>query len=191
MRYRLRTLLITCLPLLAGWVQAPANEVAIAQVSSPVAVGVLDAATEPTTALEWTDLAFAIKDRAHFDVAQLPDRVRALEGKRVRLRGYFYLGTARQEVQEFLLLGEIDTRPTVAKFGAAPDELPIHQLAAVEMTAGKTAKFTQQPVAITGRLTFSMVRLDGRACLVFRIIADSVEPVQRRSGYGPALVGGC
>jgi len=142
-------------------------------------------------ALKWTELTFTVEDRSRFDLAQLPVHVRALEGKKVRVRGYFHLGITSKEVQAFLLLGEIGTRPTVSKFGPLPDELPIHQLAAVEMSPGHTAEFTLNPVAVSGRLTFSIVESNGAPCLVFRIVADAVEAVPRRSGYGPCLVNGC
>lgn len=150
------------------------------------------APAEVATAVEWADLAFEAKDRAAFQVNQLPEPIRRLEGKLIRVRGYFHLGTADREAREFLLLGEIKSKPTVVKIGCRPDELPWHQLAAVEMAAGKKASVTYfQPVAVTGRLSFKVVTIEGKACLVFRIAAESVEAVKPRLGYGPALTSGC
>jgi hypothetical protein len=145
---------------------------------------------ESVTEVEWAELAFVAKDRAAFRAEELPDQVRRLEGKLVRVRGYFYPGTAGREVREFLLVGEISTKPTVLKFGL--HTLPIHQLAAVEMVAGKTAKvIVGQPISVIGRLTFKVAMIDGEAYLVYHIAADTIEPVKQRPGYGPALTSGC
>ncbi len=145
---------------------------------------------EPVTEVEWAELAFLAKDRTAFRAEELPGHIRRLEGKLVRVRGYFYLGTVGRETREFLLVGEINTKPTVLKFG--PQPLPMHQLAAVEMAAGKTAKvIVFQPISVIGRLTFKVVTIDGQANLVYHIVADTVEPVKQRAGYGPALSSGC
>ena len=92
---------------------------------------------------------------------------------------------------EFLLLGEINSSPTVTKPGTPPDEWPIHQLAGIEMASGKKAQFTNGPVAVTGKLTFKLVQWEDRAFLIFHVIADSVEVVKTRPGYGPAVGSGC
>ncbi len=147
---------------------------------------------EPVTEVEWAELDFVAKDRTAFRAEELPDHIRRLEGKLVQVRGYFHLSATGREVRKFLLVGEINSRPTVLKFGPPPDGLPMHQLATVEMAAGKTAKvIVFQPISVIGRLTFKVVTIDGQVNLVYHIVADTVEPVKQRPGYGPALTSGC
>lgn len=185
MRYRLRTLLIL-LAVAAGCAPTPP----VAQRQTPIVRK--EPSAEPLTALEWADLDFQVQDRERFDVAQLPDRVRRLEGTRVQVRGYFHEATHSLECNQFLLVGEINARATTTKFGPLPIEnLPLHQLAAVKMVDGRTASFTSRPVTVTGRLTFDVYRFDGRVVLVYRILADAVEPTAPRSGYHRALSSGC
>lgn len=190
MHYRLRTLLIVMWLNVAGC--AP-QEVGLAPGGGP-AVGVAaNPLIQPAIELEWIDLAFAIQDRRSFTVANLPDHIRKYEGRRVRVRGYMHAGMAPKDAREFLLLGEIATPPMVMKYGFTLDEMrrmPIDQLAMVVMPAGKGAAFIRGPVGVTGQLTFKVVESEGTAILVFHIIAESVEPVQPRTGYRPAIEGG-
>jgi hypothetical protein len=174
-----------------AWPATGPNEVAPAEMTKVTPVATTAQADDQPLVVEWSDLAFTVKDRATFDLTELPEGVRRLEGKRVRLRGYFHGAGTEKDPREFLLIGEIDTRPTTAKWGTRLEELPIHQLAAIEMVAGRRARFTREPVAVTGRLALEIVRWEGQAFLVFRILADRVDPVSRRSGYHPALSNGC
>jgi hypothetical protein len=153
-----------------------------------VAIG--DEPRQPIKNLEWADLAFEIKYRTHFDPGKLPENIRALEGKRVRVRGYMHLSVAGPNPRSFLLIGEVTT-PSIKPFGLLPDELPIHQLAEVEIADGRTTAVTPNPIAVTGTLEFKVVEWEGKAFLVFRIVANSVEQVEPRNGYRPALANGC
>lgn len=146
---------------------------------------------ETVTELEWTDLRFEILDRITFDVSQLPDHIRALDDRRVRIRGYFHGGAAASDVNEFLLLGEVNTPPVVSKFGVPLEEFPVDGVATVKLTGSRTTTFVRDPIAVTGRLTFKVIHFDGKVVCVIRLIADSVEPVQPRAGFGPVLVNGC
>jgi hypothetical protein len=150
------------------------------------------AGPESVTTVEWAELAFVAKDRAAFRVDDLPESIRRLEGKLIRVRGYFHAGSVSPKAREFVLIGEVNTRPTVSKFGAPPEGFPIHQLAAVEMAAAKKATVTVfQPVAVTARLTFKVITFDGQPQLVYHLVAESVQPVKPRPGYHPALTSGC
>jgi len=95
-----------------------------------------------------------------------------------------------KQVQQFLLVGEVRTLPMAHKHSFL-NELPIHQLAGVTIPEGRTAEFTLKPVAVTGRLEFNVVKVEGKAILVYRIVADTVEPVAPRDGFGPSITGGC
>ena len=136
-------------------------------------------------------MAFDIKDRTHFTPGKLPENVRALEGKQVCIRGYIYPGDATStHPKRFHLIGEVTT-PSIGIKGLLFDEFPIHQMADVEMADGLSAEFTFKPIAVTGRLDFKVVEWEGKAFLVFRIVANSVERVEPRNGYRPALAIGC
>ena len=185
MRYLRAVLIVMWMTCQWGYAAPPGDQETALDGETPAA------GLESVTPVEWSELAFAIKDRTEFDPAQLPEHIRGLEGKRIRLRGYFHLGSTSLKPTEFLLVGEIKWHPTATKRGTSPDELPIDQLAGVEMVPGQTARVTLNPVAVTGRLTFKVVKWNGKAVLVFCVVADSVKEVRPRSGYGPALSHGC
>jgi hypothetical protein len=192
MRYRLRTLLIVVsLMGKSGFCAPPSNIKSLSDSMPSTVVSAADSASERITPVEWSDLAFTVRDRKKFDASQIPDRVRALQGKRIRLRGYFHGGVSSREPTEFLLIGEVKVHPTPRPRRSLYDELPIDQLAAVKMEKGMTASFTRKPVAVTGRLEFEVLEWNGEAFLVFRLIADSVVEVPARSGYGRAMGDGC
>ena len=76
MRYRLRTLLIA-VAALAGCIQ-DVEQPAAPLMASPVPAETVE---RQVVALEWTDLAFSVQDRARFTVSELPERIRRLEGQ--------------------------------------------------------------------------------------------------------------
>lgn len=191
MRYLVRTLLIVLALASVNSGCGPAPR-PIAVAVAPLPLPELTApVAESAVPVEWSELSFVVHDRATFRVDQLSDRIRQLEGKLVTVRGYFHMATTGPEVRKFLLLGEINTPRTGLKFGASPYELPIHQIAAVELVTGQTAKVTEQPIAVTGRLRFEIVKFNDQASLVFQINAATVEPVLPRAGYHRALEWGC
>jgi hypothetical protein len=158
----------------------------------PTEAAATDSASESVRSVEWPELAFTVQDRKTFDESQIPDRVRALKGKRIRLRGFIHPSVTSSEPSEFVLVGEIKGQPTVYRpRSVLSGELPIDQLAVVKLEHGKSAKFTLKPVAVTGRLEFEVQKLEGEAVLVFRLVADSVVEVPSRPGYGRALGDGC
>jgi len=140
--------------------------------------------------VEWSELRFAVKEGAAFDVQQFPQAIRDLAGRQVRIRGYFHDGQLRnRDLEKFLLIGEVDFPALGVKLGPFPPD-PSRWLR-VSMAAGRRAQFVNGPVAVTGRLELEPVEVDGEVWCVFHIVADSVEPVPTRAGYHPAIVNGC
>jgi len=152
------------------------------------------AATDAITELEWAQLIFDVKDRIEFRPSQLPERIRELDGKLVRVRGYFHPGSivTKSDIKEFLLLGEIQSKPINAKeCYADPYAIPLHYLMTVRMADGKTAAFTMKPIAVVGRFSIKVLEFDGKPICIFNIVADSVVGVRPRDGYSIAMCDGC
>jgi hypothetical protein len=137
--------------------------------------------------LEWTALEFEL-GKARFDISQLPQRIRDLEGEQIRIRGYMFF-----DVQggEFLLVGEVNTPGVEWKKCFEDPTSTLFRLMAVKMADGQTAEFTQEPIAVEGRLAFDLVELHGQPVLVYRLVGESIEIVKPRDGYRPALFNGC
>lgn len=150
--------------------------------------------SETITPIEWKQLEFAVEDRSQIALADLPQRIHNLDGKRVRVRGYVHrasVGSARG-LTEFVLLGEISGEPLAAKLTQGDHyAIPLHHLMIVQMVDGQTAQFTTKPIAVTGRFSIKVRDFEGQPICVYRIVAESVERVPPREGHHCAVGEGC
>lgn len=159
-----------------------------------VAIHSTSTARETVTDIEWAQLAFDHKDRSKFDRSQLPKDILDLDGKLIRVRGYFnIIGIlSARDIKKFVLLAEITSPPVnERKFFAEPSVLPLHYLMAVQMADGESAIFTSKPIEVVGRFSINVFEFDGKPYCVFRIHADSVKAAETRDGYHSAVCGGC
>jgi hypothetical protein len=113
------------------------------------------------------DIKFDIEPDAPFDRSMLTDKVRDLDGKRVRIRGYI-LPTAQQRgIKQFVLVR--DNQECCFGPGAA-----LYDCILVRMQEGKSAEFSVRPVAVEGKFQveefygpdekpLAIYRLDGEA----------------------------
>jgi hypothetical protein len=113
------------------------------------------------------DIKFDIEPDAPFDRSMLTDKVRDLDGKRVRIRGYI-LPTAQQRgIKQFVLVR--DNQECCFGPGAA-----LYDCILVRMQGDESAEFSVRPVAVEGEFKveefygpdekpLAIYRLDGEA----------------------------
>lgn len=113
------------------------------------------------------DIKFDIEPDAPFDRSMLTDKVRDLDGKRIRIRGYI-LPTAQQRgIKQFVLVR--DNQECCFGPGAA-----LYDCILVRMQGDKSAEFSVRPVAVEGEFKveefygpdekpLAIYRLDGEA----------------------------
>jgi len=99
----------------------------------------------------------------------LPERVMALENRRIRLRGYILPSFQQSGLTQFVLVR--DNQECCFGPGAA-----LHDCVVVRMHSGRTADFSIRPVAVAG--TFKVEELrgpDGKHLAIYALDGESVE----------------
>ncbi len=102
----------------------------------------------------------------------LTDRVKELDGQRVRVVGYMHPDVKQKGITEFILL-----RNTECKFG--PSGQADH-LIRVKLEPGVTTNFMSKPVQVVGKLILNpYTGPDGKTWCIFDITGQSVGAPQR------------
>ncbi|TWU00161.1 hypothetical protein Pla108_11060 [Botrimarina colliarenosi] len=142
-------------------------------VESPVEAPVAEAPAEtPPSRLSdqtFDDIKFDIEPDAPFDRSMLTDKVRELDGERIRIRGYI-LPTAQQRgIKRFVLVR--DNQECCFGPGAA-----LYDCILVTMQEGETAEFSVRPVAVEGEFAIDeFVGPDGTTLAIYRLTGEAVE----------------
>jgi hypothetical protein len=98
--------------------------------------------------ITFDDLRVNMKEDQRFEPSMATDRVRELDGQRIRIRGFLFPAIFQQTgIDKFPLVMN-----TECKFG--PGGLA-HHVILVEMVDGATTSYTMRPIAVTGRLTLA------------------------------------
>ena len=114
------------------------------------------------------DLKFDIEPDAPFDAAMLTEELLALDGERVRIRGYILPG-AQSRFAQFVLVR--DNQECCFGPGAA-----LYDCVLVEMSPDKHAEFSIRPVTVVGSFALEeFVGPEGRLLAIYRMTADEVE----------------
>ena len=96
--------------------------------------------------ISFDDLQVDIQADMVFEPSMLTDRVRELDGRRVRIRGFIFPAVFQQTgIDQFLLVMN-----TECKFGPGEEA---HHIIIVELVDGVTTSFTVRPITVEGRLT--------------------------------------
>jgi hypothetical protein len=157
-------LLLSMLTLLVGCETAPPPVAPppVAKVSTPK-----EASPARIQDQTFDDIKFDIEPDAPFDRSMLTDKVRELDGKPIRIRGYI-LPTAQQRgIKQFVLVR--DNQECCFGPGAA-----LYDCILVRMQGDKSAEFSVRPVAVEGEFKveefygpdekpLAIYRLDGEA----------------------------
>jgi len=119
--------------------------------------------------ITFDDLRVNMKEDQRFEPSMATDRVRELDGQRIRIRGFLFPAIFQQTgIDKFPLVLN-----TECKFG--PGGLA-HHVILVEMVDGATTSYTIRPVAVTGRLTLAPWNgPDGNTWTLYHIAGERVD----------------
>jgi hypothetical protein len=119
--------------------------------------------------ITFDDLKVDMKEDQLFEPSMATDRVRELDGQRVRIRGFLFPAIFQQTgIDKFPLVLN-----TECKFG--PGGIA-HHVILVEMLDGATTSYTMRPIAVTGRLTLKPWNgPDGNTWALYHIAGERVD----------------
>lgn len=119
--------------------------------------------------ITFDDLQLEMKEDSAFDPALLTPRIRQLDGRRVRIRGFIFPAIFQQTgITRFPLV-----KNTQCKFG--PGGLA-HHVILVDLQPGLSTSFTMRPIAVEGRLTVRPLEgPDGKAWTVYHLAGEKVN----------------
>lgn len=115
------------------------------------------------------DIKFDIEPDAPFDRSMLTDKVRELDGKPIRIRGYI-LPTAQQRgIKQFVLVR--DNQECCFGPGAA-----LYDCILVRMQGDKSAEFSVRPVAVEGKFKVEeFYGPDDKPLAIYRLDGEAVK----------------
>jgi len=123
--------------------------------------------------ISFDDIKLPIQEDIVFRPFMLTDRVRELDGKRIRISGYMLPDTKTRGITEFVLL-----KNTECKFG--PGGQADHLLS-VKMVAGEDTRFRDDPISVEGTLTIKPFQgPDGNTWSIYDLACERVTRYQTR-----------
>jgi hypothetical protein len=141
----------------------------------PAAQGDAEAETEPprsadeTIPITFDDLKLEMEKDTVFDASLLTERVKQLDGRRVRIRGFIFPAVFQQTgITSFPLIKNLQ-----CKFGPGGQA---HHIVLVEMKPGLSTDFTVRPIAVEGVLTVKpWAGPDGNTWALYHMVGEAVE----------------
>jgi hypothetical protein len=114
------------------------------------------------------DIKFDIEPDAPFERAMITPEIEALDGQRMRIRGYILPTLRKRGLTEFVLVR--DNQECCFGPGAA-----LYDCILVTMQPGKTAEFSIRPVAVEGRFTIEVFKPFDRVLAIYHLEGESVK----------------
>ena len=97
----------------------------------------------------------------------IPDFIRAFDGKNVYMTGYMMPLITVKNIRSFILAPSL--------FGCCYGQPPaVNHIVLVSMADGKTAKYFEDPIRVSGQFHCGEEKLDGELLSLYRIDADEV-----------------
>ena len=132
--------------------------------------------TKDAVGISFEQLEFEFAERIEIKPESLPEPVRKLLNKKVRIRGYMWPDVLYDKGNTQFILVRSDK--SSGAFVSGPE---LCENIVVKMQEGKTVDFTMRPITVEGMLTFRVERFpDEPPTSVLRIVADSAEPPQKK-----------
>ena len=115
------------------------------------------------------DIKFEMALEETYHESMLTDAIRALDGQRLRLRGYILPTAQKRGIKQFVLVR--DNLECCFGPGAA-----LYDCVFVEMQGDASAEFSIRPVAVEGRFALSeFPGPDGKPLAIYRIAGETVK----------------
>lgn len=115
------------------------------------------------------DIKFPMEKTDAFDESMLTDRVQALFGKNIRIRGYMFPTSRQKGLKRFVLVR--DNQECCFGPGAA-----LFDCILVTMNGDATAEFSIYPIAVEGKFRLEVLPGDdGRPLAIYQMAADAVK----------------
>lgn len=114
------------------------------------------------------DLRFEMEVGAKFLRSMLTKEIEALDGTKIRIRGYMLFGAQNRGIKQFVLVR--DNQECCFGPGAA-----LYDCIFVEMPAGKPLEYTRLPIAVEGIFNIREFVVGGRQMAIYQMDAESVQ----------------
>lgn len=114
------------------------------------------------------DLKFDIEPDAPYDRSLLTEDIEAMDGQRIRIRGYILPTAQSRGIKQFVLVR--DNMECCFGPGAA-----LYDCILVEMAEGKSTEFSIYPVSVEGEFVIEEFTIDGRTFACFKMHGEAVK----------------
>lgn len=135
----------------------------------PTELAASSAAPDRVRDISFDDLKFDIEKGDRFERSLLTDKIEALDGKRVRIRGFILPSFQQTGLTQFVLVR--DNLSCCFGPGAA-----IYDCVIVEMKPGHSTDYSLYPVAVDGTFTIhEMLDPEGKAVAIYHLDGEQVR----------------
>ncbi len=128
--------------------------------------------SEPAKDVTFDDVKLELKKGDPYDSSLLTDKVKKLDGKSIRIRGYILPSFQQSNIKQFVLVRD----NMECCFG--PGAL-LHDCIIVEMTPPATATFHTRPVSVEGVFSIRELKLDGKYLAIYHLDGKDVKSAPR------------
>lgn len=142
------------------------NSADSATTASPAAVAEVQVGPKDVT---FDDIKLELKKGEPYDTSYLTPKVKGLDGKAIRIRGFILPSFQQSGIKQFVLVRDNQE----CCFG--PGAL-LHDCVLVEMIAPASATFTTRPVSVEGKFTVRELKgPDGKHLAIYHLDGDEVK----------------
>ena len=115
--------------------------------------------------ITYDDIQFMLKKGQPYSRDQLPERIKALDGRRIAITGVLSPSFKAEGITQFMLM-----HTTYRKFGTEPP----CEMILVKMAPGTSTTYTLKNVTVTGRFSIEEFTVQDKTWSLYRITAASV-----------------
>ncbi len=114
------------------------------------------------------DLKLELKKDQPFKPEMLTDKVKQLDGKWIKIRGYILPSFQDKDIKQFVLMR--DNQECCFGPGAA-----LHDAIVVELEGDARTDYTTRPVEVSGKFAIKELVFDGKQVAIYRIDGNGVK----------------
>jgi hypothetical protein len=150
---------------------ATTADVAVPATATPAATATDSTAGTKASAPKdatFDDLKLDLKKDEPYKPELLTTKVKQLDGKWIKIRGYILPSFQDKDIKQFVLMR--DNKECCFGPGAA-----LHDCILVEMQGDARAEYTTRPVTVTGKFALKEVVFDGKQVAIYRIDSTAAK----------------